>query len=122
MGSDFIVINRDYARIGLLQGPDLFAPESTRVLAKMGVDVIVVSTDTESSILNSICRVRTADKVHLVIANRKGLEGVYAGGYIASPDHIEREGLALMDIDTSHIRNKKELRRFDGWDLLLKRN
>lgn len=122
VGSDFVVVNRDYARIGLLQGQDLFAPESSRVLAKMGVDLIAVSADTDNTIVNSLCRTRTADKVHLVIANRRGAEGVYAGGYIASPDHIEREGTALMDVDTNHIRNKKELRRFDGWDLLLRRN
>jgi predicted amidohydrolase len=122
VGSDFVVINRDYARIGLLQGQDLFAPESSRVLAKMGVDLIAVSADTENSLLSSLCRTRTADKVHLVIANRRGTEGVYAGGYIASPDHVEHEGLAIMDVDTNHIRNKKELRRFDGWDLLLRRN
>ena len=122
LGNDFVVINRDYARIGLLQGQDLFAPESSRVLAKMGVDLIAVSADTENSLLSSLCRTRTADRVHLVIANRRGTEGVYAGGYIASPDHVEREGMALMDVDTNHIRNKKELRRFDGWDLLLRRN
>lgn len=122
LGKDFVVINRDYARIGLLQGQDIFAPESTRVLAKMGVDIVVVSADTESKMLKSLGKVRTADKLHLVIANRKGIEGVYAGGYIASPDHVEHEGLALMDVDTSHIRNKKELRRLDGWDILLKRS
>jgi hypothetical protein len=88
----------------------------------MGVDLIAVSADTENSLLSSLCRTRTADKVHMVIANRKGTEGVYAGGYIASPDHVEREGTALMDVDTKHIRNKKELRRFDGWDGLLRRN
>lgn len=122
VGTDFVVINRDYARVGLLQGQDLFAPESSRVLAKMGVDLIAVSADAENSFLSSVCRTRTADRVHLVIANRKGDEGVYAGGYIASPDHVEREGTALMDVDTNHIRNKKELRRFDGWDRLLRRN
>jgi len=122
VGSDFIVINRDYGRIGLLQGQDLFAPESSRVLAKMGVDLIAVSADTENTIVNSLCRIRTADRVHVVIANRSGVEGVYAGGYIASPDHIEREGSVLMNVDTNHIRNKKELRRFDGWDILLRRN
>jgi predicted amidohydrolase len=122
VGSDFVVINRDYARIGLLQGQDLFAPESSRVLAKMGVDLIAVSADTENSLLSSLCRTRTADNVHVVIANRKGVEGVYAGGYIASPDRVESEGTALMDVDTNHIRNKKELRRFDGWDSLLRRN
>jgi hypothetical protein len=37
-------------------------------------------------------------------------------------DHVEREGVALMDVDTNHIRKKKELRRFDGWDSLLRRN
>lgn len=122
VGGDFIVVNRDYARVGLLQGQDLFAPESSRVLAKMGVDLIAVSADTENSIVNSLCRIRTADRVHLVIANRRGVEGVYAGGYIASPDHIEREGTVMMNVDTNHIRNKKELRRFDGWDILLRRN
>jgi predicted amidohydrolase len=122
VGTDFVVVNRDYARIGLLQAQDLFAPESSRVLAKMGVDLVAVSADTENILLNSVCRTRTADGVHLVVANRSGTEGVYAGGYIASPDHVEREGVALMDVDTNHIRNKKELRRFDGWDLLLRRN
>ncbi len=122
VGSDFVVINRDYARVGLLQGQDLFAPESSRVLAKMGVDLVAVSADTENGLLSSLCRTRTSDRVHLVIANRRGTEGVYSGGYIASPDHVEREGMALMDVDTNHIRNKKELRRFDGWDLLLRRN
>jgi predicted amidohydrolase len=122
VGSDFVVVNRDYARIGLLQAQDIFAPESSRVLAKMGVDLVAVSADTENSLLSALCRTRTADRLHMVIANRRGVEAVYAGGYIASPDHVEREGTALMDVDTNHIRNKKELRRFDGWDLLLKRD
>jgi predicted amidohydrolase len=119
LGDAFVVADRDYARIALLQGADIFAPETSRVLAKMGADIIVVSADDASPLIGDLCRIRTGDYVHIMIANRHGLEGVYAGGYVASPDHVEGEGVSLMTLDTGHVRNKKEMRRFDGWDILL---
>lgn len=120
LGDDFVLANRDYARIALLQGADIFAPESSRVLAKMGVDIIAVSADDASPLMADLSHIRTGDYVHIMLANRRGLEGIYAGGYVASPDRVEREGVSLMTLDTGHVRNKKEMRRFDGWDALLK--
>jgi len=119
-GDSFIVLNKNYGRIGLLQGQDLLAPETSRVMAKMGVDLVLVSANLNIDLLNSICRVRTADYLHIALANKTGTEGIYLGGYLANPDVSEQEGISLMELNTQDIRNKKELRRFDGWDLLLK--
>jgi predicted amidohydrolase len=119
-GDSFVVVNRDNARLALLQGADIFAPESSRVLAKMGTDIIVISADDATPLMSRLCRVRTGDYLHVMLANRQGTEGVYAGGYLASPDLVEQEGVSLMTLDTTHVRNKKELRRFDGWDMFLK--
>jgi predicted amidohydrolase len=121
-GDSFVVVSRDYARIALLQGADIFAPESSRVLAKMGTDIIVISADDATPLMSGLCRLRTGDYLHVMLANRQGTEGVYAGGYLASPDRVEQEGISLMTLDTAHVRNKKETRRFDGWDMFLKSN
>lgn len=88
-GDSFVVVNRDYARIALLQGADIFAPESSRVLAKMGTDIIVISADDATPLMSGICRLRTGDYVHVMLANHQGTEGVYAGGY-GSPQKLDR--------------------------------
>ena len=84
----------------------------------MGVDVIAVTADIDLSILSAVCQIRTGDYLHIVLANRKGKEGIYAGGFQAMPGYKEDEGVVIFTLDTGHVRNKKELRRFDGWNVL----
>ena len=89
LSDEFWVVDRPYGRIAMAHGADMLAPETAVVFAKMGVDVIAVSADDDSSVLDSLWRVRTGNYVHLIVANRQGQEGIFLGGYMASPrrDH-----------------------------------
>lgn len=118
LGDDYWVVDRDYGRVALLHDRDLFAPETSLVMAKMGVDVIAVNADSAAGVLSGLWQSRTAEYLHLVVANRQGEEGIYLGGYRANPSYREAEGMVLMEIDTSHVRPKKETRFFDFHPLL----
>jgi predicted amidohydrolase len=114
----FFVIDRDYGRLALLHGEDLVAPETTVVMAKMGVDVVAVSANTADPVMPALWRSRTGDTMHIVVANGQGPEAVYVGGFIANPLQQEAEGLALLALNTAHVRNKKEPRNLDLAPLL----
>ena len=118
LSDDFWVVDRDYARVAISQGVDMLAPETTLVLAKMGVDVIAVSADDSSTVLDDLWKVRTGNYVHIVVANRRGQEGIFHGGYRASPLQATGEGTVMTEVDTSHVRNKKLPRFFDYRALL----
>jgi hypothetical protein len=118
LSDEYWVVDRDYARVALLHDRDLFAPETSLVMAKMGVDVIVVNADSSLPVLSALWQTRTGDYLHLVVANEQGKEGIYLGGYRANPSYLEDEGLVLMQIDTSHVRPKKETRFFEFRPLL----
>jgi predicted amidohydrolase len=121
-GEDFFVIDRSYGRVALLGGDDLLAPESTRVLAKLGVDLVAVSADSDLSELSAICRVRTTDGLELIVANKSGQDGIYQNDFsLQAQQFQESAGDVVTTINTINARNKKELRRFDGWDDLLRR-
>lgn len=122
VGDNFLVIDRDYGRVGVLQGPDLIAPEASLVMEKMGVDVLAVSVNSSDPVQHDLWQSRTGDYVHIVLANAEGPEGIYFGGYQDNPSQVEQEGLALAQIDTSHVRNKKETRHLDVTSLLLRCN
>lgn len=110
LSNEFFVIDRPYARVALLQDRDLFAPETSVVMAKMGIDVIAVGADSADSVLSALWQSRTGDYLHIVVANKRSVEGVYLGGYIAFPSFVEKEGLALLQMNTADVRNKKEPR------------
>jgi predicted amidohydrolase len=116
----FFIIDRDYGRVAVLHGEDLIAPETSVVMAKMGVDVLAVSANSAETIMRSLWRSRTGDYVHVVVANGQGPEAIYLGGYQANPAQEEAEGLALMLLNTAHVRNKKEPRNLDVAPLLTK--
>lgn len=118
LSDDFWVVNRDYARVAISQGADMLAPETTLVLAKMGVDVIAVSADDGSAVLDDLWPVRTGNYVHIVVANSRGQEGIFLGGYRAQPSQATGEGTVMMQVDTSHVRDKKLPRFFDYHALL----
>jgi predicted amidohydrolase len=121
-GEDFFVIDRSYGRLALLGGDDLLAPESTRVLAKLGVDLVAVSADSDVSKVSAICRVRTTDGLELIVANKSGQDGIYQNDFgLQAQQFQESAGDVVTTINTINARSKKELRRFDGWDDLLRR-
>ena len=78
----------------------MLAPETTLVLAKMGVDVIAVSADDSATVLGDLWKVRTGNYVHIVVANRRGQEGIFHGGYRASPSQATGEGTS--DDESGH--------------------
>ena len=116
----YFIIDRDYGRIAVLHGPDLAAPETSVVMAKMGVDVLAVSADSADDIMMPLWRSRIGDYLHIVLANGRGPEAIYLGGYQDDPSQQEAEGLALMLLNVAHVRNKKEPRNLDVTPLLRK--
>jgi predicted amidohydrolase len=115
---DFIVVDRDYARIAILQGEDLVAAETSVVMAKMGVDILAVSANSGDAIMPPLWKSRTGDYLHIVVANGQGPQAIYLGGYRANPLQEEAEGLALMSLNVADVRQKKEPRHLDVTPLL----
>lgn len=118
LSNEFLIVDRDYGRLALLQDKDLFAPETGIVMEKMAVDVIAVNADSNNSILSSLWQTRTNDYLHLVVSNLAGKEGIYQGGYKAYPSYEESDGLVIMNMNTDDVRKKWEQRLVDTSPLL----
>jgi predicted amidohydrolase len=118
LADDYWVVDRDYGRVALMQDIDMLPPETAHVLARMGVDVVAVNADLDSDVLSPLWQSRTADYLHIVVANGAGPEGVYLGGYRAVPGFTEAEGQVIRQLDTAHIRKKPTARFFDYTSLL----
>ncbi|MCX4246373.1 nitrilase-related carbon-nitrogen hydrolase [Paraliomyxa miuraensis] len=118
VGADYWVVDRDYGRVGLLQGNDLLAPETSQVMQSMGVDVLLVNANSSEAVLPALWENRTGDFVHVIETNLNGLEGIYLGGYVANPSKSEGEGTVMLDVNTADVRNKKGLRFLDPYPLL----
>lgn len=119
LGKDFTIIDRPYGRLALLQGIDLLAPETTMVMEKLGVDIVAVSADLPDAWADTLWRTRAADYLDLVVANSKGDEGVFLGGYPPDPSERIGEGLVLFDTAIAQVRRKKEPRHVDTTPLLV---
>jgi hypothetical protein len=113
LSNDYWVVDRDYARVAMMQGVDMLLSETTLVLAKMGVDVIAVNANDSSPILNSLWATRTGNYVHIVVANKAGDEGVFLGGYKSNPSQMTGTGTIMPDANTADVRPKKGPRFFD---------
>lgn len=109
-GDHFFVIDREYGRVAMLQDKDLFVPETTKVLGKMGVDIVAVSGDEEDHLISTFCKVRSSDYLHILMANQNGFCGIYAGGFRTYPSFQEHQNGIIMELDTHHVREKKELK------------
>ncbi|UWU68212.1 nitrilase-related carbon-nitrogen hydrolase [Bradyrhizobium sp. NC92] len=118
LASHFWMVDRDYGRVALLQDVDLMAPETSLTMEKLGVDIVALSADTDLPIASSLWASRTADYYNIVVANRRGKEGIYLGGYPSGPQLVEGDGAAMAQIDTKHVRSKKAPRFLDFSKLL----
>ena len=118
LSSDFWIVDRDYARVALLQDVDLMAPETSLMMEKLGVDIVALNSDTSLPIVSALWQTRTGDYYNIVAANRSGREGVYLGGYPPGPQFKEGDGMVLMQVDTTYVRAKKEARFLDFRSLL----
>ncbi len=110
IGEHFTVVNRNYGRVAIVQDKDLWVPETSKVLEKMGVDIVAVCADEADEWMRIFCKARSLDYLHIVMANRKGVNGIYAGGFKTFPYVKEAEGVVMMELDIEHVREKKELR------------
>jgi predicted amidohydrolase len=121
LGNSLWVVDRDYARVAFLQDPDLMAPETSVVLAKMGVDVAAVAANNglTPATLSALWQSRTGNYINIVMANAQGVEGVYLGGYPPGPGFVEASGIAMTQMNTQYVRNKKEPRFLDFRPMLL---
>ncbi len=79
----------------------------------MGVDVVAVNADDDSEILVELWKTRTANFIHVVVANRSGSEGIFLGGYKSNPSVFVGSGSVLHEINTEDVRSKKWPRFFD---------
>lgn len=113
LSDNYWVIDRDYGRVALSQGIDMLVPETALVMAKMGVDVIAVSANDPSALLDTLWAVRSANYVHLVVSNKSGNEGIFLGGYKSMPSQSVGAGQVLREINTEDVRSKKWPRFFD---------
>jgi predicted amidohydrolase len=118
LSSKYWIVDRDYARVGLLQDVDLMLPETSQMMQKLGVDIVALNADTTLSVASALWQSRANDYYNIVVANRRGLEGVYLGGYPPGMPLVEGDGLALMQLDTKYVRAKKESRYLDFTELL----
>lgn len=111
--SNFLVVDRDYGRVSLLSGPDLLAPETAEVLTKMGVDLVAVPAAVDIGPTEALWRSRAGSNLHIIVANLKGREGVFIGGYRTPISEVMAEGMAITTVDTAHVREKKVPRAVD---------
>ncbi len=118
LSDDYLVIDRDYARLALMQDVDMMPPETAQVLARMGVDVVAMNTDWRDPVRSALWKSRTGDYLHIVTANKSGPEGIYLGGYKADPGFTEDEGIVIRDITTGDVRAKPSARFFDPTTIL----
>jgi hypothetical protein len=118
LGGKYWVVDRDYGRVAMLHDVDLMLPETSLVMEKMGVDIVALNADNELPVASALWQSRTSSYYNIVMANRRGVEGVYLGGYPPGKQLVEAEGLALAEINTKYIRSKKESRFLDFQELL----
>ncbi|WP_030664815.1 nitrilase-related carbon-nitrogen hydrolase [Streptomyces rimosus] len=118
LSNDYLVIDRDYARLALMQDVDMMPPETAQVLARMGVDVVAMNSDGSDPVRSALWKSRTGDYLHIVTANKSGPEGIYLGGYKADPSFTEDEGTVIRDLTTGDVRAKPSARFFDPTTIL----
>jgi predicted amidohydrolase len=118
LGDSLRVIDRDYGRVAVVQDVDLLAPETATVLAMMGVDVVAVNGSLSLSVLPPLWRSRTAEFLHLVVANSAAMQGIYQGGYRNFPSFREAPQQILWTLPTGAVRRKQEPRFLDVTPLL----
>ncbi len=114
LGDDYWVVDRDYARVALMQDVDMIPPETALVLAGMGVDVVAVNADSANPVLSALWQSRIADYLHIAVANRQADEGIYLGGYQTFPSFREAAGEVILNMNTADIRTKPTARFFDA--------
>jgi hypothetical protein len=118
VANQFLIVDRDYARVALLDYEDVLAPETSVVMAKLGVDIVAVSADQPTPLGSALWITRTGDYVHIVVSNRQSKVGVYAGGYRANPAFIEDDTVGILSLNTTDVRDKKQPRNLDVTPLL----
>lgn len=112
------VVDRSYARVALMQDIDMLPPETSMVMAKLGVDVIAVNANSSLPILSALWQSRTGSNAHIIVANGLAKEGIYRGGYVNTPPFVEADKLVILTLDTSAVRTKAVPRFMDPRQLL----
>jgi hypothetical protein len=82
------------------------APETTMVMSKMGVDLLIIHSTSKNEKLTggSFWRSKTKEYLNLVVSGER--QGVYLGGYKANPSWIEDEKVASLEINIEDTRGK----------------
>jgi predicted amidohydrolase len=118
LSNEYLVVDRDYGRVALMQGTDMIPPETGLVLQQMGVDVVAVDADSSNPVLPALWEDRSANYMNIVVANKAAPEGIYLGGYQDFPAFTEGEGEVIREINTAHDRKKPYARFFDYKQIL----
>eukprot|EP00727_Mastigamoeba_balamuthi_P009187 m51a1_g4891 hypothetical protein (558) ;mRNA; r:114973-117012 len=123
LGSRLVVVNRPYARVALLHDVDFMVPEVLQVLSRMAVDVVAVAANDTSRLLELTGSRAHSAMMHVVVANSRGMQGVYHGDWVAYPSQLEDENAVVTTFSSSAVRNKFSVipHNFDASVLLLRR-
>ncbi len=107
----FPVITVRGARIGLLLGSDLWAPEAARLLALEGAEIIVSLVrlrEADARLAEQLASARAIENVCAVILANRGLEAIAfntTGEFVKSAS--ERNSQASIAIDIAELRERQ---------------
>jgi hypothetical protein len=121
IGDHFLVVDRDYGRLAILQDIDLLVPETTKVLGKMGVDLVAVVSDEDDKLMRTLCTARSSEYLHFLMSNKRGHCGCYAGGFKSVIPFQEDKRCVLIELDIEHVREKKGLSISMNPELILRK-
>jgi predicted amidohydrolase len=119
----FPVFDLPWGRIGLLVGQDLAVPESARILAKLGADLILVPGMTGGDRDRWLWSVRAMENnTALAVANAEGISVTVGPGKVAGGDPGAMT-VTLVDTAAPAIRTKELLRKLQPrwYDALVSR-
>jgi N-carbamoylputrescine amidase len=124
-GSRFKVFDTPLGKIGVMICYDNFFPETTRILTRIGADVVCQPTATQQDFDLLINQVRSVENaIFIGTANLVGKERgirfigqsqiINPQGKILVKELEEREGVLTADINISEARKAKQLNEFNN--------
>ena len=127
----FQVWETPIGKVGIHICYDILFPESARIMALMGADIVVLSTnfpEGRADALNCLARARTIEnKVHVVVADRVGTERgftfagmsnvVDATGKVLSLASPDKEEIVYGEVDLEAARQKHRVFIPGEWEI-----
>lgn len=115
-GEEFVVVDTELGKIGLLICSELFVPELSRIVMLRGADIIVAGGGGSHSTLRTrltdtwrcVARSRAAENIVYVVVNQNIFrENVRGRGCIAGPEEMlgqrDDAGIIIADVDMDRL-------------------